>query len=104
VKSNSAVRIERFDDADYDPGKDEDLNWGDHLDPYPRLAELRRQAPVMKGEYRILFGMAPDVTRTTEHTFMILGYDHVAEALSNPETFSNTHFLRVWKRSSRLHC
>ena len=90
---DSAVRIEPFDDPNYDPAGEEDLNWGDHLDPYPRLAELRRQAPVMEGEYRLLFGMAPDVTRRAARTFMILGYDEVAEALMRPDIFSNTHFL-----------
>lgn len=91
---NTALpRIEYFDDETYDPFMDDRLNWGDVLNPYETLARLRHErGPVVEGEYRTLFGMAPDVTRPKVRTFMVLGHDEVGEALQTPEIFSNTFY------------
>jgi cytochrome P450 len=93
VEAQSIPRIENFDDATYDPYMDDRLNWGDEFDPYPKLAELRRQAPVVEAEYRTVYGMSPDVTRPAgRRTFMALGYHEVREALTHPEIYSNTFY------------
>lgn len=87
------AEIEGFDDPTYDPLDDDAANWGTCLDPYPTLAELRGRAPVVEGEYRMTMGMGHDVTRPDRRTFMVLGYDEVAKALSTPEVFSNKAYL-----------
>src|SRR5690606_11717995 len=55
----------------------------------PRLAELRRQAPVIKGDYRVLLGLPPDATLGHLQHYVVLGYDEVAQVLNDPVSFSN---------------
>jgi cytochrome P450 len=84
------ARLRDFDDADFNPFVEERFMFGDHDDPYPRLAELRQQGPVVPGDYRETMGLYPDITHPAgvQH-FMILGYEEVKKALVSPQIFSN---------------
>lgn len=83
-------RLRDFEDADFDPFMEEHLFFGDHADPYPKLAELRQQNPVVEADFREVMGLSPDITHPVGvRHFMILGYDEVGKALQSPETFSN---------------
>lgn len=48
----TAFRIEEFEDRSYDPFMADALNFGDDLDPYPRIHALRAQGAVLPGCYR----------------------------------------------------
>ncbi|MDT4834243.1 putative cytochrome P450 YjiB [compost metagenome] len=87
----SAVKsIEDFEDPSFNPFLEDALVFGDHLDPYPRIAELRREASVQPGEYRVLMGLYPDITSPDGAShYCVFGYDEVAQVLGDPKTFTN---------------
>ncbi|MGF6222500.1 cytochrome P450 [Pseudomonas sp. YL-218 TE3947] len=82
--------IEPFDDPSFDPFMEDALVFGDHPDPYPRLAQLRREASVHQGDYRVMMGLAPDITSPAQaQHYCVFGYDEVAQVLGDPKTFTN---------------
>ena len=83
------ARIQDFDDPTFDPFIADAAMFGDIADPYPRLAQLRRQAPVIKGDYRVLLGLPPDLTTGHLPHFCVLGYDEVGQVLNDPAKYSN---------------
>jgi cytochrome P450 len=83
------ARIENFDDADFDPFIADEFCFGDNLDPYTAIHELRTQGPVVEGEFRLLLGGPYDQTLSHLKHYTILGYDEVVQALNDPATFSN---------------
>lgn len=88
-------RIRDFDDPSFDPFSAMDEGFGPHiLDPYPRLAELRRQSPVHRLDYRVMFGLEPDVTMADLPRALVLSYDAVGQVYNDPATFSNTIYER----------
>jgi cytochrome P450 len=83
-------RIADFDDASFDPFIADAAMFGDIVDPYARLAQLRRQqGTVIKGDYRVLLGLHPDLTTGHLSHYCVLGYDEVAQVLNDPATYSN---------------
>lgn len=80
--------IRDFDLPAYDPFASDDLNFGDHADPYPRIAELRRAGPVHRGSYRSMMGL-PDALMPDRETFTIVGSDEIAQAFMDTDRFSN---------------
>lgn len=83
-------RLRDFEDADFDPFIEEKLFFGDHQDPYPLLAELRTRGGAMRGDYREVMGLSPDITHPPEAGhYMILSYEEVGNALLAPQIFSN---------------
>ncbi len=64
--------------------------FGDHNDPYERLAELRAQGEVVPGDYRVVMGLWPDTTHPAgvPH-FMVLGHAACSKVLLSPQIFSN---------------
>ena len=83
-------QLRDLDDATYDPFIEETLMFGDHDDPYPKIAALRAQASVVPGDYRVVMGLYPDITHPPEAAhFMVLRYEEVAKALLSPQIFSN---------------
>ncbi|BAI74816.1 cytochrome P450 (plasmid) [Azospirillum sp. B510] len=91
----SAPRIRDFDDPSFDPFSAVDEGFGPHvLDPYQRLAELRREAPVHHIDYRVLFGLEPDITLGGLPHALVVSYDAVAQVYNDPVTFSNTIYER----------
>ena len=83
-------KLRDMDDATFNPFFEETVMFGDHDDPYPRIAELREQGAVVQGDFREVMGLGPDLTHpeSAPH-FLILGYDACSKALLSPETFSN---------------
>ncbi|MGD0882189.1 MAG: cytochrome P450 [Acidimicrobiales bacterium] len=82
--SGSAPTLERFD-----PFELQDTVSGDIRDPYPRLAELRRQSPVHIGPIDVGEGVSePDLTRPQPVT--VLGFDETVQVLRDNETYSST--------------
>ena len=82
-------RIQDFDDPTYDPFIADAAMFGDIADPYPAIAELRRQGPVIKGGYRELLGQPGDLTMSHLQHYCVLGYDEVGQVLNDPVRFSN---------------
>jgi cytochrome P450 len=87
-------RIQDFDDPAYDPFLSDDLAFGDHLDPYPQLAQWLRQGPVHEMDYRSAMGLYPDVTMTGLRHFLVLGYEAVEKVFLDPATYSNKIYAR----------
>jgi len=89
-------RIQDFDDPHFDLWAAEGVIFGDMADPYPRLAALRRQAAVYEGTYGSAVGdpRYPSFAQPGQREFLILGYDEVAAAANDPETFPNGPALK----------
>ncbi len=92
---NTSLQIRDFDDPAFDPFTAMDEGFGPHVrDPYPRIAALRRQAAVHKVDYRVLFGLEPDVTMADLPHATVLGYDAVMAVYGDPATYSNKIYER----------
>jgi cytochrome P450 len=85
-------QLRDFDDPAFNPFLSDDLVFGTTLDPYPKLAEMRREASVHCINYRVLMGLMPDVTLPDAPHYLALGYDEVSRALGEPHTFSNAAY------------
>lgn len=84
------LNIEDFDDPSFDPFLEDALMFGDHLDPYSKIAEMRRQGSLHKGEYRVLMGLYGDITKPADaQYYSVFGYDEVAQVLGDPATYGN---------------
>lgn len=86
---SNAARIQDFDDPTFDPFLADELCFGDTVDPFRTLHELRRRGPVHEGEYRLLAGGPYDVTLSSHRHYTIVGYDEVNRALTDAAAFSN---------------
>ena len=82
-------RLRDFDNLDFNPFFEESAMFGDHLDPYPKLAELRARGPVVEGDFREFFGLHRDLTTPDVQHYMITNYQACSKALLSPEIFSN---------------
>lgn len=91
---NAVTRLEDFDDPTYDPFLADEAMFGDCIDPYPKLAALRSQAPVHALNYREYMGERADITSMDVKHFTVVGYEEVATALRDFDTFSNQAYLR----------
>ena len=68
----TTARIEDLADPTFDPYLSDELVFGDLADPYPRIAELRVEAPVIEADYRVVMGIpALDGEDAPPH-FMVL--------------------------------
>jgi cytochrome P450 len=94
---NSTLRIQAFDDPSWDPmatlGRF--LGVGIVMDPYPQVAELRRQAPVHKIDMRRHLGAPPDILVEDLEKFAVLGWNEVREVFETPAVFSSTVLERT---------
>jgi cytochrome P450 len=90
----SVLRLEDFDDPTFNPFFEDSLAFGSDADPYPRIAALREQGAVQKGDYRVLMGGVPDLTAADVAHYCVFGYDEVAKVLGDPATFSNKAYER----------
>jgi len=88
---SSALRIQPLDDPTWDPiaALSKYLGVGFVADPYPQLAELRRQAPVHKIDIRRHLGVPPDPLTDDMEKFAILGWNEVREAFETPTVFAS---------------
>jgi cytochrome P450 len=85
------VKIQEFDDPSYNPFNSDELNFGDHLDPYPVIARWRAQGAVHEGSYRDMMGL-PSAPSPDRKTFTVVGTNETTEILANPERFSNAAY------------
>ena len=91
---NAVLRLQDFDDAEFNPFIADEAMFGDCPDPYPKLAELRKAGPVHAIDYRVYMGLPPDHTLGELPHFTVVGYEEVQRCLTEPATFSNTAYLR----------
>ena len=88
---NAQSRLEGFSDTDFDPFTLDVKIYGNTLNPYEKIAELRKSGNVHAGEYRTLF--MPERNKALQEFnfkyFTVLGYDLVKHVLANPDLFSN---------------
>ena len=87
----SAVRLQEFDDPAYDPFDSDELNFGDHADPYPVIARLRDEAPVLEGGYRPRMGLEAALYPDRK-VFTVVGTEEILAALTDTERFSNENY------------
>ncbi len=78
----------------FDPFELQDTVSGDIRDPYPRLAELRRESPVHVGPLDLGDG-ASDVDPSTPPPVTVLGFDEAVQVLRDHETYSSTVYEGV---------
>ena len=89
---NGAVAIQEFDDPTYDPFSSDDLNFGDTLDPYPIIAEWRKQGAVLEGDYRPKMGLF-SAAYPDRKMFTVVGSAEVLEVLTNSnDDYSNAGY------------
>jgi cytochrome P450 len=93
----STLRIQAFDDPSWDPmaALGQFLGVGIVLDPYPQVAELRRQAPVHRIDMRRHLGAPPDILVEDLDKFAVLGWNEVREVFETPAVFSSTVLERT---------
>jgi cytochrome P450 len=84
-------RIRDFDDRAYDPFRADEVNFGDHLDPYPRIAALRAAGAVHEGSYRSMMGL-PDALMPDRKTYTIVGTEEISQAFTDTDRFSNAGY------------
>lgn len=91
------MRIQDYDDADFDPFTTFDRAQGAEVvaDPYPVLHELRARGSVQAGDVRQPFGAPLDQMMLDLPSYMLFGYDAVHEVLSDSQTYSSALFERI---------
>jgi cytochrome P450 len=80
--------------ARFDPFELEDTVSGSIRDPYPRMAELRRQSPVHVGPVDLGDGLH-DADPTKPQPVTVFGFDEAVQVLRDNETFSSTVYEGV---------
>ena len=85
-------RIEDLKDKTFNPYLADELIFGDLHDPYPRLAELLAQAPVVRGSYSEMMGIPSVPSEAWSDHYMVLSFAAVDQVLNDPVTFSNKAF------------
>lgn len=86
----AVVRIQDFDDPNYNPFNSDEINFGNDLDPYPRIHELRALGTVIQGSYREHMGyycFYGDVAKVC-----VLGSKEAEEVLTDTSRFSNSGY------------
>ncbi len=86
--TESSVTERSVTGVPFDPFELEDVVSGDIRDPYPRMHELRRQAPVHSGPIDLGDG-APPVDPLRPAPITVFGFDEVVQVLRDNETFSS---------------
>ena len=78
--------------------------FGDIENPWPIMAEYRRNAPVSSGSYSAAFGAQSDPAAAGRPQYTAWTYDTVREVLDDPVLFSSTiiHKLGVEKAFGRI--
>jgi cytochrome P450 len=86
---NNIAKINDFDDLHFDPFAADDEGFGDLIDLHQRIARLRREGPVLQGDFLSLMGLAPDKELVGLPHYTVVGHKEVAQAFGDPVTFSN---------------
>jgi cytochrome P450 len=85
-------RIEDLSDQTFNPYLADELVFGDFLDPYAVIAEIRAEGPVVAGSYRERLGLPPQPGVPNSGHFMVLSFAAVDQVLNDPVSFSNKAF------------
>lgn len=85
-------RIEDLSDATFNPFLADEMMFGDHVDPYPRIAELRSEGAVLPIDYRKVMRVPREPSNPSKPHYTVLSYAAVEELLSKPDVFSNRSF------------
>ncbi|HEX4530982.1 MAG TPA: cytochrome P450 [Acidimicrobiia bacterium] len=85
-------RIEDLADPTFDPYLSDEAVFGSVPDPYPRIAELRAEAPVHAADYRAVMGIPSLDGEGAPPHYMVLSFAGVDQILNDPVTFSNRSF------------
>src|SRR5438552_9005070 len=86
------AHIEDLADPSFDPYLSDELVFGDLADPYPRIAALREQAPVVEADYRAVMGIPTMPSDEALPHYTVLSFAAVDQILNDPVTFSNRSF------------
>ena len=84
--------IEDLTDSSFDPYLADEVMFGDCLDPYQRIDELRSTGPVIPGTYREFLGTIPEPIDPSIPTYVVSSFAAVDQIMSNPDIFSNHSF------------
>lgn len=83
------LKIEDFDDPNFDPFQADEVVFGDMADPFSTLTELRRRGPVHEGNFYTLMGLGYGIGVPGAKEFLVLSYEHANQVLQDAATFSN---------------
>lgn len=84
--------IEDLADPTFDPYLADEVMFGDCVDPYRRIDELRALGPVVPGTYREFIGTPPEPIDPSIPTYMVNSFAAVDEIMGHPDIFSNHSF------------
>lgn len=84
-------RLEDFDDPSYDPFSSDEMNFGDHLDPYPAIESWRKEGSVLPGSYRERIGM-PSTMLPDRKCFTVVGTAEINTVFTDLKRFSNAAY------------
>ena len=76
--------------APFDPFELQDTVSGNIRDPYPRMAELRRESPVHLGPIDLGDGIGDLVDADAPPRVTVFGFDEVVQVLRDNQTYSST--------------
>lgn len=85
------IAIEEFGDPSYDPFLADEVNFGAVADPYPLIHIMRKEGPVLAGDYRSRFGL-PSANPPGHPAFTVIGSAEITEVLTDQERFSNAAY------------
>ena len=68
---------------------------GSVRDPYPQLAELRRQCPVQKLRASEIFGQTKQVPPGLGDVYTVFSHDAVSQVLRDGQTFSSQGYAKT---------
>jgi cytochrome P450 len=85
-------RIEDLSDPTFNPYLADDVMFGDVVDPYAVIAELRAEGPVVPGSYSERLGVPSRPEVPNSGHYMVLSFEGVNQVLNDPITFSNKAF------------
>ncbi|MDF8334967.1 cytochrome P450 [Novosphingobium cyanobacteriorum] len=86
----TAFQIQEFDDPTYDPFLSDEVNFGDDLDPYPRIHALRLKGAVLPGSYRENMGYPCFYSGVPK--FTVLGNKEAEIVLTDTAKYSNSGY------------
>ncbi len=87
-------RIEDLADPTFNPYLADEAVFGDVVDPYSVIDDIRKEGPVVAGSYRERLGIPPqpESESATGGHFMVLSFAAVNQVLNDPVTYSNKAF------------
>ena len=84
-------KLQDFDDPSFDPFATDETVMGDFEDVYTPIAAIRRRTPVFEGCFSDVIGHTEfgSLAKPGQREFVILGYEELIAAASDPQTFSS---------------